>query len=111
MKLTDLTDEETLALIVLAKALAHSDGVVTNTEMVDLVSLGEVIGMERFDAALQAAEPWLRDWDTVFSMADRVERYDARELIYALLEELAKGDGMEATEKNVLNELQRRWSY
>lgn len=111
MDIDQLTDGELLAMITLAKAMVHADGVVTNEEMVDLVSLGEVMGMARFTAALDAAAPYYRDWNSVFGMADTVVRHDARVLIYCLLEELAKGDGMGGIEQQVLDELRRRWRF
>ena len=109
MDIEHLDDEEQLALIVLAKAMVHADGHVTNDEMLDLVSLGEAMGLERFNRVLDAAQPHLQTWEAVFAMADRVWRHDARVLIFMLLEELARGDGFEGLEMDVLNELRMRW--
>lgn len=109
MNVAELEEHEALALVVLAKAMIHSDGIVSKNEMLDLMSLAEVFGMERFNALLDASKDTYKDGPAVVKMAGTVERYDARVLIFVLLEELAKGDGTDSVEQRFLNDLQAFW--
>lgn len=109
MQIEELTEHEVLALVVLAKHMIHVDGVVSKDEMLDLMSLGQALGMQRFAAVLDRTENLYKDIDTVAHIASGVQRFDARVLIFVLLEELAKGDGADAAEKRFLSDLQRFW--
>ncbi|MCA9568346.1 MAG: hypothetical protein KC656_10900 [Myxococcales bacterium] len=106
----ELEEHEAFALVVLAKCMIHADGVVSKDEMLDLMSLGEVLGTERLMRSLEASASVYRDMNAVAQIAARVDRYDARVLIFVLLEELAKGDGDEAgVEMRFLKDLQNFW--
>lgn len=109
MNVADLAEHEALALVVLAKAMIHADGEVSKNEMLDLMSLAQVFGMERFKSLLDTSGNTHRDGPAVVRTAGTVERYDARVLIFVLLEELAKGDGTLAVERNFLADLQAFW--
>ena len=109
MNIHELNDQELLTLVVLAKYMVHVDGEVSSSEMVDLVSLGEAVGMERFAAALDATKDQYKDPHAVLHFVNSVTRYDAKVLIFILLEELAKGDGVETPEEATLKELRMRW--
>ncbi len=109
MQVTDLDDHELLCLVVLAKYMVHIDGDVSKDELLDLMSLGEVLGMERFQWALDSTEEHWRDPHAVLHMVNSVTRYDAKVLIFVLLEELAKTDGVQMSEEQTLDELRERW--
>ncbi|MCB9679139.1 MAG: hypothetical protein H6737_28815 [Alphaproteobacteria bacterium] len=110
MQVTSLDDDELLTLVVLAKYMVHVDGNVSRTEMLDLVSLGEAVGMERFEWALRETEGLHEDPHAVLDRVNAVTRWDAKVLIFLLLEELAKGDDFVVrSEEDTLAELRERW--
>lgn len=111
MDFSELSNAEIMALVALAKHLVHADGQVSGTEMLDLMSIGEAVGMDRFSAALDATKDRYKSREAVLQMADLVQRYDARVLIYVLCEELAKSDGTGKVEEHVLVAIRQRWGF
>lgn len=109
MKITELSDQEVLALVTMAKYIVHIDGQVSGDEMIDLMSLGEAIGMERFGQALDACKDHYKNVDSVAYIAKKVENNQSRILIFVLLEELAKGDGSDPLEEKFLADLRAFW--
>ena len=110
MNATELTDDELLLLVVLAKCIIHADGEVSNTELLDLMSLGDVVGMERLEHALNASEGRYQDLEAVGRMATAFPMHpDTKVFMFVLLEELAKGDGLGDYEQFLLNDLRRLW--
>lgn len=109
MEIEDLLDHELMTFMVLAKYLIHADGHVSKDEMLDLMSLSEVFGPQKFMAMLDSTKDKYQDPHEVLRMVNSVTRYDAKVLIFVLLEELAKGDGIDAPEQATLNELRMRW--
>jgi hypothetical protein len=109
MKVSELTDQEVLALVTMAKYMVHVDGVVSGDEMLDLMSLGEAIGMDRFSQALDACKDHYKNLDSVGNIASRVGNYQSRVLIFCLLEEVAKGDGSDELEEKFLQDLRNFW--
>lgn len=109
MEIDELLEHELLTFMVLAKYLIHADGHVSKDEMLDLMSLSEVFGPQRFMAMLDATKDRYQDPHEVLRMVNSVTRYDARVLIFVLLEELAKGDGVGVPEQATLDELRMRW--
>ena len=109
MEFEELLEHEIFALIVLAKYVIHLDNVVSKDEVLDLMSLGEAIGMDRFNAALDRSQDLYKNVDAVVEVARTVQRYDAKVLVFVLLEELIKGDGAANAEGQFLVDLQRFW--
>lgn len=109
MEFEELLEHEVFALIVLAKYVIHLDNVVSKDEVLDLMSLGEAIGMQRFNVALERSQDLYKNVDAVVEVARTVQRYDARVLIFVLLEEIIKGDAIATTERRFLADLQHFW--
>lgn len=109
MNVDQFNDAELLAFVVLAKHMVHADGDLSQTEMLDLMSVGEVVGMDRFSWALDQTKDLYRDRQATYNVAARVQRYDAKVLIFVLLEELAKGDGVDGQEATILADLRQGW--
>jgi hypothetical protein len=109
MRIESLNDTEVLAVVTMAKYMAHLDGEVSGTEMVDLLSLGEAIGMERFNQALAECQDHYKNVDSVAYIAGKVQNHQSRIFIFCLLEELAKGDGSDPVEEKFLADLRAFW--
>jgi hypothetical protein len=109
MQISDLTTAENTALVSLAKHLVRADGVVSPTELVDLVELGNAMGMAAFTAAMKATKDRHKTLGDVLTMADAVRRPAARRLIYDYLMAIAEGDALDGAEESLLVQLQRRW--
>lgn len=109
MEIQDFEDNELMTFIVLAKYMIHTDGRVSQSELLDLMSLGEAIGLERFQRMLDASRDRHKDPHAVLAHVQAVTRYEARVLIFVLLEELGKGDGLGTPEQQMLAELKHRW--
>lgn len=110
MTLDQLTDPEVLALLCLARKVVVADGVVTVAEFADLHAIGSEIGhetYERMSAELAVQPPSLSH---ALTLAGSVERPEARQEILKRLHDLAGADGMDPTEKVVIDSVRELWA-
>ncbi len=106
----ELTDDEALALICLARALAAADGVVSDEETKEIGEIGLDLGEGRYDALSTKADGEPTGLDHALSLADSVERPRARDLMLTMLGDLANSDGIADEEKAIIDALKGRWS-
>lgn len=108
MELQDLDDDEATALVVMAKHIIRSDGVVADSEIVDLVALGKGLGLARFGAAMKKT----KEFPTVaesLTLARTVKRREAQRLILTYLSAIAEGDSVDRGEDYLILKLQHAW--
>lgn len=107
--LDQLTDQEVLALIALAREIVALDGRLPDAEREALDDLASEIGSERYDALLERSETLAGTDEELEQLVAEVVKVDAREAIYAALFDLASACSMDAAELDVLDWLAEAW--
>ena len=108
MDVAALSEPEQVVLLSLVGLLARVDGRLSQTEMSTLERLRRAIEPERFQRVRDAAAA-LEDNAAIFKAAEGVARLEARELIFAVLYEMAIPDTIDATEVEMLEKLAAVW--
>jgi len=111
MQLDDLTRDERLALGGLLRILVRADGEFSEAEEATINRVGERLGGSSgalWRVISQSAQDYPED-DAILELARRVERPQARELLRALLEEVAAGDLVSEPEHELLAWLDDAW--
>jgi uncharacterized tellurite resistance protein B-like protein len=109
LEMNELTHEEELALIGLLKAVIQADKELSRLENVELKRVAAVMGPERFEERVAEARELFVTLSDIKGYAERVERQPARQLIFNLLEKMAKEDGLIPEEEEVLAWLADLW--
>jgi hypothetical protein len=110
MKLTDLDQDERLALVALMRGIVLADGDVSDREAELLPGLAEAIGRAAYDEAWNTFDQRFKDEDALKKFLLGIERQEARALIYETLSKLASVDGVSPTERHHLKWLEGAWS-
>jgi hypothetical protein len=110
MKLSDLDQEERLALVGLVKGLLLADLNVTDDEAKVLPVLVEEVGRAAFDEAFVQLPQRFADEDAFKTFVQATGRPEARALIFETLSRLASVDGVAASERSQLAWLEGAWS-
>lgn len=110
MDITDLTVEEDLALVGLLREIIQADDEYTAEERASIRTLRGQLGADRFDRAIEVAKERFRSRADVKAHAKTIERQEARRLIYTVLEEVAKSDGLDKSEEKPLAWLASWWN-
>ena len=109
MDVEDLSYDDIHVLVILAKHLVYADGVVSKDEYLDMMSLAEAVGQERFESAMTWAENRFQDPQEALKLCGMVQDLQKRRFMFLLLEELAKGDMVNIAEADFLAEVGLRW--
>jgi len=109
MQLIDLLPDESLALVALSRAIARADGTISPLEgraiAVMAAELGEAAYRRLF---AKAAEAFPQEADLKQFLA-RIERPEARSLIYESILALAAADSISAEEEPLMVWLHETW--
>jgi hypothetical protein len=109
VKLSDLVDDERVALVALLRFMVRMDGVFSATEVKALTSLAKDIGSSEFWATMRDVQQRVVTPEDLVQMVERVERRDVKEWIYGVLLGLAAIDGMDDKESQLLEWVQETW--
>jgi hypothetical protein len=109
MKLSELDQDERLALVALMRGIVLADGDVSDAEAEILPGLAEAIGRTAYDEAWKAFDQRFTDEDGLKTFLRGITRQEARELIYQTLTTLASTDGVSPTERHHLKWLEGAW--
>ncbi len=110
MNLTDLDDDEQLALVALVIQLMRADGTTSEEELEELAALGAEMGPKRFDAAYVRARDDYGTREAALAFAQsHVRRDGARELIHTVLHDMAATDGVTADERSFVETVRAMW--
>ncbi len=110
MSETKLQEAELTALVDLIRVVAGIDGDISPEESDEVALIARQVGVEPFwrqfsNSAFRAARKI-----GIKECAEAVRRRPAQALIYSLLEGLAQADGVDQSERDVLDELRHIWS-
>lgn len=108
MTLDELSQPEQVVLLSLVGLMARMDGSVSQEELELLEQIADEIGEKRFEAARDAAAN-LSDGAAILAAAQKVERVEAREIIFELVYGIAVRDTIAESEAAMLNELATLW--
>lgn len=110
MNLTDLDDDEQLALVALVIQLMRADGETSEDELTELSALGAEMGPKRFDAAYVRAREALATREVALAFAHaHVSRPEARQLLHTVLFDMAAADGVSDDERALVETVQAMW--
>lgn len=109
LEIGDLTREEDLALIGLLKAVIQSDKKLSFDENEELKRVAGLMGPERFHERVGEAKELFVTLSDIKRYARGIDRKPARRLIFDLLQEMAKRDGVEPAEDDLLAWLAESW--
>jgi hypothetical protein len=108
LEMNELTVDEELALIGLLKAVIQSDKNLSRGESDELKRVARLMG-ERFHPRVEEARQRFLTLADIKKHAQTIERQPARQLIFNLVEEMAKRDGLGPEEEDLLSWLAERW--
>ncbi len=108
MTLNDLSQHEQVVLLSLVGLMARMDGSVSQEELELLEQIADEVGEERFEAARDAAAA-LADGEAILNAAAKVEREEAREVIFELVYGIAVEGTIAESEAALLNQLAALW--
>ncbi len=110
MKLADLNDNETLALVALLREVVAADGQYTDEEREQVDAARDGVGAARFAAAIERAKKELPTRAELKEFVVTLDRQDAKQLIWDFLAGAAAADGeVAATEEKPLRWLLEHW--
>jgi hypothetical protein len=109
MTLEELEQHEQVALVALLGLMARLDLQATDDELDLLQRVASEIGTERFEAVASEAAS-LPDSGAILRAAAKVERIEAREVIYELLYDMAITDSIVEREGEMLDHLAELWN-
>lgn len=110
MKLTDLTNDERLALGGLLRILVRADGEfsVAEEERIDAVG-DELGGKDVLWKAISASAQHFKDDQQIRAAAMGIARPEVRDIVLSVLESVAIADTMSPAEEGILTALKAHW--
>jgi uncharacterized tellurite resistance protein B-like protein len=105
----NLDETEALAFAVLVRAVIAADGRLDDEERDALQQLAVEYGEEAFWALMDRAAEAMNGPEAVQALASRVQRTEARELIYGVLVDVAIAGAIDPREQAILDWLVQAW--
>ncbi len=109
MRLADLTDEELLAMVGLAKLVVRADNELSDDEVSALRALAVDVGDVRWQQALADATRRFRTRSDAMFYAKNVARAEAQQVIYEAMVKLSESDAVVPEEQRILDWLADLW--
>jgi uncharacterized tellurite resistance protein B-like protein len=109
MHLIDLLPEERLALVALSRAIARADGAITPLEGRAIAVIAAELGEATYRKLFAKAAESFPDQAALKAFLARIERPEARSLIYESILALASADSISAEEEPLMLWLHETW--
>ena len=109
MHLIDLLPEESLALVALSRAIARADGAITPLEGRAIAVIAAEVGEATYRKLFAKAAESFPDQAALKEFLARIQRPEARSLIYESVLALAAADSISAEEESLMAWLQETW--
>jgi uncharacterized tellurite resistance protein B-like protein len=110
MNLSDLTDDEKVALVGLIKHMVGADSDRSPEEMEEFRAIADEMGRREFDKAFQKAMQDLGTIEMALEFATvAVSREDAKELMHTVLVDLASADYVSEREREMIRRVADIW--
>ena len=110
MNLSELNHEETVVLLGFMRVIIQADGEFTESERVHVANVRDTLGLERFQTAMHEATQRFDTNDALKDATKAIARPEAREVIHALLVEVAEADSVTPEEEKPLRWIESWWS-
>ncbi len=110
MELADLNKDEQIALAGLLELVVLASGHATPDEESEIDAIVEALGEENYRAAVAEVDKRLADEQALRSFLRKIERQEAREIIYGTVIEAAMTDTVEGRESELLTWLAKEWN-
>ena len=109
MQLIDLMPEESLALVALSRAIVRADGAITPLEGRAIAAIAAELGEATYRKLFATAAESFPDQAALEGFLARIERPEARALIYESILALAAADSISAEEEPLMVWLHQTW--
>jgi hypothetical protein len=109
MELTDLTENERVALVALLEEIIAADAEVTDEEPERLAEVIEAIGEETYGQAVEEAAREHDRGSDLQALLEGVRKREARELIFGTALEVAMANAITPEEAPILDWLAMEW--
>lgn len=109
MHLIDLLPDESLALVALSRAIARADGAISPLEGRAIALIAAEMGEATYRKLFAKAAESFPDEGALKEFLARIERPDARALIYETILAVAAADSMSAEEEPLMAWLIETW--
>ena len=109
MTLTDLLENERLALVYLSKQLIWADREFSKVVTILLREMATAMGNKTWTELTRSLKDRLKSEQDVMDLVHGVERPEARTLIHTTLHKLAESDGLVEAEKEILDWVAKAW--
>ena len=109
MHLIDLLPEESLALVALSRAIARADGAISPLEGRAIALIAAEVGEATYRRLFAKAAESFPDQAALKAFLARIERPEARSLIYESILALAAADSISAEEEPLIVWLHETW--
>ena len=111
MELSELNQDERVALVGLMKLLVTADGSVSDDEVGHVEEIIEGVGEEAYTEALDTyEEKFAPDGDRYRQFLTTIKRQEARELIFGTVLEAAGAEAVEPRESELIDWLAKTWN-
>ncbi len=109
MELADLNKEEQIALAGLLEFVVMASGHVTEDEQAEIDAIVDALGEDKYRAAVEEVDRRFENEEELRTFLSKIERQDAREVIYGTVMEAAMTDTVEGRESALLDWLAGEW--
>jgi uncharacterized protein YhaN len=109
VEIEDLNHEERIALVALIELLVESDAAVSEQEIDHIQDVAAAIGPDEFRKLAEEVDRSIEDEDALKDLLRRIQRPEARELIFETALETAIPDGILTHESEILEWLEAEW--
>ncbi len=109
MELADLNKEEQIALAGLLEFVVMASGHVTEDEQAEIDAIVDALGEDKYRAAVEEVDRRFENEEELRAFLSKIERQDAREVIYGTVMEAAMTDTVEGRESALLDWLAGEW--
>ena len=109
MDVNELNEDERVALVGLLKLMIQADKVMSDEEGRELNRVAEQMGPEMWNEAKRVAMKTLRSKKDIRRQAEKVERPEARAMIYDLVFDMALPGSVVDSEREELDWLVKLW--
>jgi uncharacterized tellurite resistance protein B-like protein len=110
MELTDLNQNERLALVALIEATVRADHGVSQQEEESLADIIDALGEGAYREAVEAADKRFKSEADLKTFLQGIQREEARGLIYGTVLDLAMSDVVTGAESPLLSWLATTWN-